>query len=266
MDYSKYQTIKAEYLEPNILLVTLNRNNRYNALNHAMLDELNDFYQSLKNDRETRVVILYGGDAKGFCAGMDVAEGLTEEEKEAYGFYAYQTRMGEIQLHMHQAPQPIIAAIHGAAAGAGFSFAMSSDIRIITEDAKFSAFYMNVGIGGADMCSSYKLPRLIGTGRAYEILLTGDFFSAEEAMNLGFASRCVKTKADLIPEALKIARKIASKNPLAVRLTKEALNINVDAAGFENALAVENRNQTIMVLNNLKYTDNPIGKHLIEER
>jgi len=93
MDYSKYQTIKAEYLEPNILLVTLNRNNRYNALNHAMLDELNDFYQSLKNDRETRVVILYGGDAKGFCAGMDVAEGLTEEEKEAYGFYAYQTRI-----------------------------------------------------------------------------------------------------------------------------------------------------------------------------
>jgi len=266
MDYSKYEAIKAEYIEPNILLLTLNRNDRYNALSHVMLDELNDFYQRLKDDRETRVVILYGGGAKGFCAGMDVAEGLTEEEKDAYGFLAYQTRMGEIQLHMHQAPQPIIAAIHGAAAGAGFSFAMSSDIRVITRDSKFSAFYMNVGIGGADMCSSYKLPRLIGTGRAYEMLLTGDFINADEAMNLGFASRCVEAKADLIPEALKIARKIASKNPLAVRLTKEALNVNVDAAGFENALAVENRNQTIMVLNNMRISDNPIGKHLIAER
>lgn len=266
MDYSNYETIKAEYIEPNILLLTLNRNDRYNALSHVMEQELNDFYVRLKDDRETRVVILYGGDAKGFCAGLDAAEGLTEDEKEAYAFLAYQVRLAEIQLHMHQAPQAIIAAVHGAAAGAGFSFAMSSDIRVITKDARFSAFYMNVGIGGADMCSSYKLPRLIGTGRAYEMLLTGDFINAEEAMNLGFASRCVETKEDLIPEALKIARKIASKNPLAVRLTKEALNINVDAAGFENALAVENRNQTIMVLNNLKYTDIPIGKHLIEER
>lgn len=266
MKYSNYAAIKVEYIEPNIMLLTLNRNNRYNALSHIMLDELNDLYVNLKNDMETRVVILHGGDAKGFCAGMDVSEGLIEEEKTAIGFLAYQTRMGEIQLHMHQCPQPIIAAIHGVAAGAGFSFAMSSDIRVITKDSRFSAFYMNVGIGGADMCSSYKLPRLIGSGRAYEMLLTGDFISAEEAMNLGFASRCVENKEDLLPTALTIARTIASKDPLAVRLTKDALNINIDAAGFENALAVENRNQTIMVMNNLTKDPNPIGKHLLEKR
>jgi enoyl-CoA hydratase/carnithine racemase len=89
--------------------------------------------------------------------------------------------------------------------------------------------------------------------------------SAEEAMNLGFASRCVE-REELLPTALDLARAIASKDPLAVRLTKEAINVNVDAAGFENALAVENRNQTIMCLHNLSKSPNPIGSHLIEKR
>jgi enoyl-CoA hydratase/carnithine racemase len=265
MDYPKYETILTEMIEPNIMLVTLNRPNAYNALSHQMCDDLTDLWVRLKVDLDTRVVILKGAGEKGFCAGLDMKEGLTEFELTAPGFLEYQIRLGELELKMQQIPQPIIAAIHGSATGAGFSFAMSSDIRVISKDARFAAFYINVGLGGADMCSSYKLPRLIGTGRAYEYLLTGNFMSAEEAMNLGFASRCVE-REELLPTALELARAIASKDPLAVRLTKEAININVDAAGFENALAVENRNQTIMCLHNLSKSPNPIGSHLIEKR
>jgi enoyl-CoA hydratase/carnithine racemase len=139
--------------------------------------------------------------------------------------------------------------VHGAAAGAGFSLALASDIRVISKDARFSAFYINVGVGGADMSCSYLLPRIIGTGRAYEFMLTGNFMSAEEAMMLGLASRCVE-RSQLMETAMEIARKIVAKDYLAIRLTKEAINQNIDCAGLEAALKMEDRNQTIMILHN----------------
>ena len=114
---------------------------------------------------------------------------------------------------------------------------MCSDIRICTKTARFSCFYANVGIGGRDMSSSYFLPRLIGTGRAYEMMLTGNFISADEAWNLGLVSKVVEDRPALIPAGLELARVIAAKDPMAVRLTKEAMRANVDAAGFDNAPA-----------------------------
>lgn len=143
-------------------------------------------------------------------------------------------------------PQPIVAAVHGAASGAGFSFAMASDVRIITTQARFNAAYINIGLGGADLASSYFLPRLIGSGRANEFLLTGDFMSADEAMQLGFASQVVE-KADLMEKALAVARKMADKNPLGLRMTKEAINQNLGAGSLEQALHLENRNQSLLI-------------------
>ena len=270
LNYPKYETLLIDMVEPNIMKVTLNRPNAYNALSHTLVDEMTDLCAKLKEDfYNVRVVLLYGGDeSKGFCAGLDVKEGLTEYEKTAPGFYAYQIKLGEMELKMTQTPQPWIAMIDNVSAGGGFSLAMASDIRVCTKTARFSCFYANVGIGGADMCSSYQLPRLIGTGRAYEMLLTGNFINAEEAWNLGLVSRVVDARADLYPVAIELARTIAAKDPLAVRLTKEAMRINVDASGFENALHVENRNQTLMICHNMNKDANldPIGKHWIEER
>ena len=150
----------------------------------------------------------------------------------------------------------------------GFSLAMCSDIRICTKTARFSCFYANVGIGGCDMSSSYFLPRLIGTGRAYEMMLTGNFISADEAWNLGLVSKVVEDRPALIPAGLELARVIAAKDPMAVRLTKEAMRANVDAAGFDNALQVENRNQTLMIAHNVNKdaSQDPIGKYWIEDR
>ena len=134
--------------------------------------------------------------------------------------------------------------------GFGFSLAMASDIRILAEDARFNAAYINIGLGGADMASSYFLPRLIGSGRANEFLLTGNWMSAEEAMQLGFASRLVP-KEKMMDTAQELAQVMASKTPLGLRMTKEAINVNIDAGGLEACLQMEDRNQ-MMVMYSLK--------------
>lgn len=268
--YPKYETLLVDMVEPNIMKVTLNRPKAYNALSHQLVAELTDLCERLKDDfYNVRVVLLYGGDeGKGFCAGLDVKQGLDEYEKTVPGFYAYQIKLGELELKMTQTPQPWIALVDNVSGGGGFSLAMASDIRVCTKTARFSCFYANVGIGGCDMCSSYQLPRLIGTGRAYEMMLTGNFISADEAWNLGLVSQVVDERAALVPAGLEFARVIAAKDPMAVRLTKEAMRCNVDASGFENALHVENRNQTLMIAHNMNKdaSQDPIGKYWIEDR
>ena len=125
------------------------------------------------------------------------------------------------------------------------ALAMASDIRILAHGAKFCAAYINIGLGGADMASSYFLPRLIGSGRANEFLLTGNWMSDEEAISLGFASRLVE-KEEMKTKATELATVMCGRNPLGIRMTKEAININLDAGGLEAALQMEGRNQMMM--------------------
>lgn len=257
--FKNYGTIAVEYVEPGILVVSLNRPHRLNALSLEMMDDLLDFWSGLREDFETRVIILKGAGEKGFCGGVDIKEIFPDEMLNAPSLYHWQTRLGELEYLMRKIPQPIICLVHGAATGAGFSFALASDIRIIAPDVKFSAFYVNVGLGGADMGSSYFLPRLIGAGRAYDMLLTGRFMYAEEAMHLGLASQCV-SRDELMDKGLEIARMIAGKDPLAVRLTKEAINQNLDSSSMERVLTVENRNQSLMFMHNLSQGKYFIGK------
>ena len=243
----QYTTLLVEQQENGIMIVTLNRPEKLNAMNMIMLEELNDLWLKLKRDHETRVVVLQGSGEKGFCGGMEVQDIISPKlMKNIPAMYDLQTPIGELQINMRKIPQPIICIVHGAAAGAGFSVAIASDIRIISPEARFSAAYVNVGLAGADMGSSYFLPRMIGTGRAYEYLFTGNWMNAEEAMALGFASRCV-AKEDLFSTAMELASVIAKKDPLAMWLTKEALNQNIDCAGLEQAIIMENRNQNMMI-------------------
>jgi enoyl-CoA hydratase/carnithine racemase len=173
-------------------------------------------------------------------------EGLEiQKNMNSLQFYQSQARMGRLMLKMRQVPQIVVCIVHGAAAGIGFSFALSSDVRVISTDARFSAAYINIGLGGADMACSYFLPRMIGAGRAYEFMLTGNFMSAAEAVALGFVSRMVE-RDRLMDTALEIARTMNGKNPAGLRLTKEAININLDIGGLEQALGVENRNQALL--------------------
>ena len=245
----EYETLKYEQKDA-IGILTLNRPERLNAVNEKMVDELEEFWTERMYDLHTRVIILTGAGEKGFCGGLDMKETAQKLfNLKANEIYRFQIQISRIQLLMRQIPQPIICAIHKSAVGGGFSFAMASDVRIITHDARFSAAYINIGLGGADMGSSYFLPRLIGAGRAYEFLLTGDFMDADESLRLGFASRVVPYKK-LMPTAVEMANKMASKNPLGLRLTKEAINQNIDAGGLEQALQMENRNQVMCILAN----------------
>ncbi len=240
------------YQEKNhIGYLTLNRWDKYNAFDGDLIEEFETFWRERRYDENARVIILDGGEAKGFCAGLDMqTHGPALFEAAPVPAYNGQARMSRLLLAMRQAPQPIISCIHGAASGFGFSLAMASDIRILAEGARFNAAYINIGLGGADMASSYFLPRLIGSGRANEFLLTGNWMSAEDAMNLGFASRLVK-KEQMMETAEELATIMAGKTPLALRMTKEAINVNLDCPGLEAALQMEDRNQ-IMVMYSLK--------------
>ena len=244
----EYETIEYEIIEPGIGILSLNRPRKYNAVNIRMMEDLETFWKERLYDLETHVIVLKGNGQRGFCAGLDMKETMqTAPDMTPDAFYRFQARLARLNLAMRQAPQPIVAAVHGAATGLGFSFTMASDLRVITPDARFSAAYINIGLGGADMACSYFLPRLIGAGRAYEFMLTGNFMTADEAMNLGFCSRLVEPD-QLFETAMELARTMNSKNPMGLRLTKEAINVNLDTGGLEQALQVEDRNQTLLVL------------------
>lgn len=249
-----YETILYEVPEPGIGILTLNRPQKYNAVNQRMMEDLERFWGERENDADTRVIVLNGNGEKGFCAGLDMVEAMQiQQHMNAHQFYHAQCRMARIMLKMRQVPQVIICMVHGAAAGIGFSLALSSDVRVISTDARFSAAYINIGFGGADMACSYFLPRMIGAGRAYEFMLTGNFMSAVEAMNLGFVSRMVE-RDQLMDTAMEITRTMNGKNPAGLRLTKEAINLNMDIGGLEQALGVENRNQALIYAELFKRT------------
>jgi len=233
--------------EGHIGLLTLNRPKTLNALNQKMIDELDALLEGLYRNNEVRALIVTGGGDKGFCSGMDMQESAAQLfAASPEMIYTYQNLASRLFYKMRLIPQPVIAAVHGAASGAGFSFAMASDVRLITPQARFNASYINIGLGGADLASSYFLPKMIGTGRANEFLLTGEFMDAEEAVQLGFASRIVEKEA-LMAAAFEMAAKMVEKNPLGLRMTKEAINQNLGVGSLEQALHMENRNQAFLI-------------------
>lgn len=242
----QYETIVYSE-EDHIGLLTLNRPETLNALNQKMIEELDALLDELYRDDSARVLIVTGGGEKGFCSGMDMQASAAQLfEASPAMIYTYQNLASRLFYKMRLIPQPVIAAIHGAASGAGFSFALASDVRLITPQARFNAAYINIGLGGADLASSYFLPKMIGSGRANEFLLTGEFMGAEEAFQLGFVSRIVE-KEGLMEAAFEVAAKMAEKNPLGLRMTKEAINQNLSVGSLEQALHLENRNQAFLI-------------------
>jgi enoyl-CoA hydratase/carnithine racemase len=163
-----------------------------------------------------------------------------DAKRKMYG----QKRIAEVIIRLRRINQPVIAAVKGAATGGGFALAMASDIRIAGESAKFNNAFINIGLSGTDVGSSYFLPRLIGLSRAAEILYTGRFVDAQEAERIGFVSRVVPDD-QLLEAALNLAREMLKKSPLGLRLTKEAINQNIDAPSMEAAIYLENRNQVV---------------------
>ena len=227
--------------------VTLNRPDALNALNPKMVKELTDYFEKLRERQDIRIIVLNAA-GRAFCTGLDLkasdADGQIVDQSVAHGLNV-QRNIANIYLAMRRCPQPIIALINGAACGGGFSLAMASDIRIASKTAKMNCAYIRVGLGGCDMGSSYFLPRLVGASLAAELILTGKFIDAERALSAGLVSRLVEQDAQLADAAQEDIDHMRGTSPLGLRLSKEVLNMNIDAQGLEAAIALEDRNQIL---------------------
>jgi len=157
-----------------------------------------------------------------------------------------QRHISELVLLMRRAPQPIIAAVRGAAAGGGFAIALAADVRIAGESARMNAAFIRLGLSACDVGVSYFLPRAVGASVASELLLTGDFIDAARAERTGLVSRVVPDER-LDEAARELAGRMLRNSPLALRLTKECLKHSIDAGSLEQAVAMEDRNQVLAV-------------------
>jgi enoyl-CoA hydratase/carnithine racemase len=245
-----FQTLIFEEIEPRVGLVTLNRPEQLNAINMMMLADFNELFAILTRDDAVRVLIITGA-GRGFCSGADLNDAAVHKDSTVFSdpesfLKSVQERYASLTLGLRRIPQPVIAAINGAAAGGGFSMALASDIRIAAPEAFFIASFANIGLTGGELGTSYLLPRLIGASRSSEILLTGRKVRAEEAERIGLVNQVVPREA-LIETALTYARPMIAKGVGALKLTKRALDQNIDAPSLDAAINLENRNQTIMV-------------------
>jgi len=241
-----YETLRVER-EDHLTVLTLDRPDALNALSHRMVNELRDFFWKLTDDAQTWVVLLRGN-GRAFCAGLDLKEARGDMDPSADGGVSASLRgqrhIAEIMMLMRRAPQPIIAAVQGAAAGGGFALALASDVRIAAESARMNAAFIRLGLSACDVGVSYFLPRYVGASVASELLLTGDFIHAERALQTGLVSQVVPD-AELLAAAHDMARRMLRNSPLALRLTKDCLKANIDAGSLESAIAMEDRNQVL---------------------
>lgn len=246
-----YKTLEFEQRGA-IGLLTLNRPERLNALSLELITELRHFFTSLMDNFQTRVVIIQGK-GRAFCAGSDLNEWNArfstkhEQGDVQYLYHDIQQAIADIIVRMRQAPQPLIAAVRGPSAGAGFGIAMASDVRIAGESARFNAAFIRVGLSACDCASSYFLPRLIGLSRAAEYLFTGRFMDAVTAERFGLVSRVVPDD-QVEAAALELAEEMLATSPFGLRMTKEVLNQNIDASSLDSALQLENRSQVLCAL------------------
>ena len=244
-----FKTIRFEEPEKGIGLLTLNRPERLNAINLDMLEELHKLHEMLCLNEEVRVVILTGA-GRGFCSGADLTdERMLRESPQLYSSAAsflvgVQKKYADMIIELRRLPQPIIAAVKGPAAGGGMCMALASDIIYAGPKARFIASFINLGLSGGELGTTYFLPRLVGSSRAAEILYTGRPVDAEEAERIGLISRVVEDEA-LLDTAFETARVMLSKSVMGLRLTKEAYTMNLNAPNLETAVELENRNQSI---------------------
>lgn len=247
----KQGPVTMEQIEDGLALVTMRRPDTLNAINFEIIEAFESLFRALENDESIRVIILTGA-GRGFCSGADLFQVVKNSNDEAFKspenhLRLIQKRHSNLCLGLRRIPQPVIAAVNGAASGGGFALALASDVRIAAPEAFFVASFVNIGLSGGEMGSSYFLPRMVGMSRASEILLTGRRVPADEAEKIGLVNRVVP-REELISEAMSIARAMLEKSAGGLRLTKRALDSNATAASFEAALELEDRNQTIMMM------------------
>jgi enoyl-CoA hydratase/carnithine racemase len=249
--------VKFETLEDGIACVTLNRPERLNAIDGALIDGVDEALDVLSGGQH-RVAILTGA-GRGFCAGADLSgtgqPWTTPASPQTPPFkinYDAQVRLAGLYTRIYELDIPVIAAVNGVAVGGGLAFTLVSDIRIASEQARFGSVFIKAGFSSMDMGTSYLLPKIVGAGVARELMLTGRIIDADEAYRIKLAHEVVAPD-DLMPAALKLARSIAENNAYGVWQTKIGLNAALDAPSLRHAIEIENRTQILS-----GFTNNPV--------
>ncbi len=227
-----------------VATITLNRPERINALTFAVYRELHDTFRAIGDEPGVRAVVLRGEGPRGFCSGGDVRDIIGELfARDMRGLLAFTRLTGALVHAVRTCPRPVVAALHGVVAGAGAVVATACDVRIAAPDARIAFLFPQVGLCGADMGSAYLLPRIVGLGRATELLLTGDFVPADEAHRIGLFNRVVPQER-LFAEAEALAQKLARGPKFAHAMTKKMLDYegHVD---FATAIEAEAQAQAI---------------------
>ncbi|OMC45333.1 crotonase [Mycobacterium sp. IS-2888] len=248
--------VELETLEDNIACITLNRPERLNAIDGSLIDGV-DHALDVLSGGEFRVLILTGA-GRGFCAGADLSgtgQAWTQSRPTTPPFkvnYDAQVRLANLFTRLYELDLPVIAAVNGVAVGGGLAFALVSDIRVASEQARFGSVFIKAGFSSMDMGTSYLLPKIVGAGVARELMLSGRIIDAAEAYRIKLVQEVVAPD-DLMAAALRKAREIADNNAYGVWQTKIGLNAALDAPSLRHAIELENRTQILS-----GFTNNPL--------
>jgi enoyl-CoA hydratase/carnithine racemase len=223
--------------ESGVATITLNRPDRLNALTFEIYDELRHMFRALSTEAGVRAVVITGT-GKAFCSGGDVHDIIGRLIGRGYRELLEFTRMTcDLVLAIRQCRRPVIAGLNGTTAGAGAVIAAACDIRIAAVSARIAFLFTKVGLSGADMGAAWLLPRIVGSGRAAELLMTGDFVTAEEALRIGLYNRVV-ADGEALAAATAFAEQIAQGPSFALEITKDAIDREA-TADFRSALEAE---------------------------
>jgi enoyl-CoA hydratase/carnithine racemase len=232
--------------ETGVATLTLNRPERLNALTFEVYAELRDTFAALDGEPAVKAVILTGA-GRGFCSGGDVEDIIGALfGRDAEGLLEFTTMTCDVVRNIRRCRKPVIAALNGTVAGAGAVIAAACDLRVAAETARIAFLFVRVGLSGADMGASWLLPRLVGLGQATELLMTGEFITAQRAHEIGLYQRVVSAER-LMPEAEAVAEQLARGPVAALAVTKQALELEAHMT-LEQALEHEARVQAELML------------------
>lgn len=230
-----------------VATITLNRPDRLNALTFEVYGELLDTFRALDTESGVRAIIITG-EGRAFCTGGDVNDIIGPLfERDHDGLLEFTRMTCDLILAIRECRRPVIAALNGTTAGAGAVIASACDVRIASESAKIAFLFTKVGLCGADMGIAWLLPRIIGFGRATELLMTGEFTDAETALRMGLYNRVVPVD-EVLGEARKLAEKLARGPSYALGVTKRSLNQEA-SLDLASALQAEAEAQAVCMEN-----------------
>lgn len=241
--------VTVDRLRDDIAVLRLNRASRLNAFTPAMMRSMHAAVDELAADPSLRAVIIVG-EGRGFCAGLDLKslpEELLGPSPSVVAWVQVQETFSDMTRKLRNLDKVVIAAIHGAAVGAGFALALAADIRVATRSASFHVGAVKIGLSAGECGISYHLPRLIGASRAFEVMLSGRPIGAQEAERIGLLS-VVVDDAQLMEIALERAAQVLQNSPYEVRHTKQMMWANLDAPSLDAALQLENRTQIMALM------------------